>query len=39
MPQHDRISVRGAREHNLKHVDVDLPRDQPVVPTGLRATS
>ena len=30
-----RISVRGAREHNLKNVDLDLPRDQLVVITGL----
>ncbi len=29
------IRVRGAREHNLKNVDVDLPRDQLVVITGL----
>ena len=29
------ISVRGAREHNLQNVDVDLPRDQLVVITGL----
>ena len=29
------ISVRGAREHNLKNVDVDLPRDQLIVITGL----
>ncbi|MTI10718.1 excinuclease ABC subunit UvrA [Curvivirga aplysinae] len=29
------ISVRGAREHNLKDVSVDLPRDQLVVITGL----
>jgi excinuclease ABC subunit A len=29
------ISIRGAREHNLKDVDVELPRDQLVVFTGL----
>ncbi len=29
------ITVRGAREHNLKSVDVDIPRDQLVVITGL----
>ncbi len=29
------ISIRGAREHNLKNVDVELPRDQLVVFTGL----
>jgi len=34
---HDRrvISIRGAREHNLKNVDLDIPRDQLVVFTGL----
>jgi excinuclease ABC subunit A len=29
------ISIRGAREHNLKNVDLDLPRDKLVVITGL----
>ena len=32
---HDRIEVRGARVHNLKSVDVSLPRDRFVVVTGL----
>jgi len=32
---HRLISVRGAREHNLKNVDLDLPRDKLVVITGL----
>ncbi len=32
---HKTISVRGAREHNLKNVDVDLPRDSLIVMTGL----
>lgn len=29
------IEIRGAREHNLKNIDVDIPRDQLVVITGL----
>ncbi len=29
------ISIRGAREHNLKNIDLDLPRDSLVVMTGL----
>ncbi|GAA1470702.1 excinuclease ABC subunit UvrA [Corynebacterium felinum] len=31
----DRLVVRGAREHNLKGVDIDIPRDAMVVFTGL----
>jgi excinuclease ABC subunit A len=35
MPQNDRIIVRGAREHNLKNIDIEIPRDKLVVFTGL----
>jgi excinuclease ABC subunit A len=31
----DRLYVRGAREHNLKNVSIDLPRDSLIVFTGL----
>ncbi|CAM3400043.1 UvrABC system protein A [Psychrobacter glaciei] len=32
---HDHIAIRGARTHNLKNVDLDIPRDKFVVITGL----
>jgi excinuclease ABC subunit A len=32
---HDAISVRGAAEHNLRHVDVEIPRQRLVVVTGV----
>jgi len=35
MVDHKHISIRGAREHNLKNVDLDLPRDRLIVMTGL----
>ena len=31
----DFIKIRGAREHNLKNIDVDIPREKLVVLTGL----
>ena len=32
---HDKIEIRGAREHNLKNISLDIPRDKLVVITGL----
>ena len=29
------IKIRGAKEHNLKNIDVDIPRNKMVVLTGL----
>src|SRR5256885_10051881 len=31
----DKIVIKGAREHNLKNIDVELPRDKLIVITGL----
>jgi len=35
MTELKKIEIRGAREHNLKSIDVDIPRDKLVVITGL----
>ena len=35
MAEQKHIEVRGAREHNLKSINVDIPRDQLIVITGL----
>ncbi|MBU1820802.1 MAG: hypothetical protein KKG00_04715, partial [Bacteroidetes bacterium] len=32
---YDQIEVQGAREHNLKNIDVNIPRNQLVVVTGI----
>jgi excinuclease ABC subunit A len=34
-PESDAIVIRGAREHNLKDIDVDIPRNKLAVITGL----
>ena len=31
----DTIRIRGARTHNLNNIDLDIPRDQLIVVTGL----
>ena len=33
--QNKKIIIKGAKEHNLKNVDVEIPRDKLVVITGL----
>jgi excinuclease ABC subunit A len=35
MPDHTHIQVRGARQHNLKNVDLTIPRDRLIVFTGV----
>jgi excinuclease ABC subunit A len=35
MPDHPHIHVRGARQHNLKNIDLKIPRDRLVVFTGV----
>ena len=35
MPAKDKIIIRGAREHNLKNINIEIPRDKLVVITGL----
>ena len=32
---HDKLIIQGAREHNLKDVNLELPRDSMIVFTGL----
>ena len=34
-PQHNKLIIRGAREHNLKNIHLEIPRDRLVVITGL----
>ena len=31
----DKIIIKGAKEHNLKNIDLEIPRDKLVVITGL----
>ncbi|MCX7610048.1 MAG: excinuclease ABC subunit UvrA [Ignavibacterium sp.] len=35
MPEKDKIVIKGAREHNLKNIDLEIPRDSFIVITGL----
>ena len=36
MDKDSQISIRGAKEHNLKNISVNIPRNQLVVITGLQ---
>jgi excinuclease ABC subunit A len=31
----DKLIIKGAREHNLKNIDLELPRDKLIVISGL----
>jgi excinuclease ABC subunit A len=33
----EKISIQGARVHNLKNIDIDIPRNKLVVITGLKS--
>ena len=35
MTMNDHIKIRGAREHNLKNIDINIPKNKLVVFTGL----
>src|SRR3954462_13701061 len=35
MPNSNKICIRGARQNNLKNIDIDLPRNKMIVMTGL----
>src|SRR3954447_23545783 len=39
MPASEQITIRGSREHNLKGVDLELPRNSMIVITGLSGSS
>lgn len=35
MEQHKKLTIKGAREHNLKNIDIELPRDKMIVISGV----